>query len=295
VTLLLLNMAANKEKRKYIDKLKNKYRLNILNDETFEEVWAMRLSRLNVISVFGGAAILIVFLVIALIAFTPIREFIPGYPDGNTRRNIVINALKADSLERELKLWKDYYSNINNILRGGEPVNVESKPDSSVKYKEIRFTRSVEDSLLRMQIEENEMYNLSVFDGRKAKNNISTILLFAPVKGVVTSTFSLQQNHFGVDIVAASNEPVVAVADGTVTLASWTTETGNVLQIQHDDNLISVYKHNSQLLKKQGARVKAGETIAIIGNSGELTTGPHLHFELWHNGNPIDPEKYIVF
>jgi len=288
-------MAANKEKLKYIDKLKNKYRLNILNDETFEEVWAMRLSRLNVISVFGGAAILIVFLVIALIAFTPIREFIPGYPDGNTRRNIVINALKADSLERELKLWKDYYSNINNILRGGEPVSVVSKPDSSVKYKEIRFTRSVEDSLLRMQIEENEMYNLSVFDGRKAKSNISTILLFAPVKGVVTSTFSLQQNHFGVDIVAASNEPVVAVADGTVTLASWTIETGNVLQIQHDDNLISVYKHNSQLLKKQGARVKAGETIAIIGNSGELTTGPHLHFELWHNGNPIDPEKYIVF
>lgn len=288
-------MATNKEKLKYIDKLKNKYRLNILNDETFEEVWAMRLSRLNVISVFGGAAILIVILVIALIAFTPIREFIPGYPDGNTRRNIVINALKADSLERELKLWKDYYNNINNILRGGEPVSVVSKPDSSIKYKEIRFTRSVEDSLLRMQIEENEMYNLFVFDGRKTKSNISTMLLFAPIKGVVTSTFSLQQNHFGVDIVAAPNEPVVAVADGTVTLASWTTETGNVLQIQHDDNLISVYKHNSQLLKKQGARVKAGETIAIIGNSGELTTGPHLHFELWHNGNPIDPEKYIVF
>lgn len=288
-------MATNKEKRKYIDKLKSKYRLNILNDETFEEVWAMRLSRLNVISVFGGAAILIVILVIALIAFTPIREFIPGYPDGNTRRNIVINALKADSLERELKLWKDYYNNINNILRGGEPVSIVSKPDSSIKYKEIRFTRSIEDSLLRMQIEENEMYNLFVFDGRKTKSNISTMLLFAPVKGVVTSTFSLQQNHFGVDVVAAPNEPVVAVADGTVTLASWTIETGYVLQIQHDDNLISVYKHNSQLLKKQGARVKAGETIAIIGNSGELTTGPHLHFELWHNGNPIDPEKYIVF
>jgi len=288
-------MATTKETRKYIEKLKNKYRLNILNDQTFEEVWAMRLSRLNVIAFFGGAAILIIMLVIALIAFTPIREFIPGYPDGNTRRNIVVNALRVDSLERELKQWKDYYSNINNILRGGEPLSVTSKPDSSIKYKEIKFTRSVEDSLLRLQIEENEMYNLSVYDGRKTKSSISNMLFFAPVKGVITSTFSLQQNHFGVDIVAAPNEAVVAVADGTVTLSTWTLETGNIIQIQHDDNLISVYKHNSQLLKKQGGRVKAGETIAIIGNSGELTTGPHLHFELWYNGNPIDPQKYIIF
>lgn len=288
-------MSTNKETRKYFDKLKSKYRLNILNDQSFEEVWTMRLSRLNVIAFFGGAAILIIMMVIALIAFTPIREFIPGYPDGNTRRNIVVNALRVDSLDRELKQWKDYYSNINNILRGGEPLSVTSKPDSSVKYKEIKFTRSVEDSLLRLQIEENEMYNLSVFDGRKTKSNMSNTLFLVPVKGVITSTFSMQQNHFGVDIVAAPNEAVVAVAEGTVTLSTWTLETGHVLQIQHEDNLISVYKHNSQLLKKQGMRVKAGETIAIIGNSGELTTGPHLHFELWYNGNPIDPQKYIVF
>jgi murein DD-endopeptidase MepM/ murein hydrolase activator NlpD len=289
-------MAASKEKKqKYIEKLKSKYRLNILNDQTFEEVWAMRLSRLNVIAFFGSAAILIVILVIVLIAFTPIREFIPGYPDGNTRRNIVVNALRVDSLERELKEWKGYYNNINNLLRGGEPQSIISKPDSSIRYKEIRFTRSVEDSLLRLQVEENEMYNLSVFDGRKSRGSISNMLFFAPVKGVITSTFSLQQNHFGIDIVAAPNEAVVAVADGTVTLSTWTLDTGYIIQIQHDDNLISVYKHNSQLLKKQGARVKAGETIAIIGNSGELTTGPHLHFELWYNGNPIDPQKYIIF
>jgi murein DD-endopeptidase MepM/ murein hydrolase activator NlpD len=288
-------MASVGEKIKYIEKLKSKYRFTIRNDETFEEVWTFRLSRFNVIAFFGGAAILIVILVIALIAFTPIREFIPGYPDGNTRRNIVVNALRVDSLEIELKQWKGYYKNINNILNGGEPTNIVSKPDSAVKYKEIRFTRSVEDSLLRLQIEENEMYNLSVFDGHKTKSSLSNILFFAPVKGVITSTFSLQENHFGIDIVAAPNEAVVAVADGTVTLSTWTLETGYVIQIQHDDNLISVYKHNSQLLKKQGSRVKAGETIAIIGNSGELTTGPHLHFELWYNGNPIDPQKYIVF
>ncbi len=288
-------MASVKEKRKYIEKLKSKYRFTIRNDETLEEVWTFRLSQFNVITFFGGAAILIVILVIVLIAFTPIREFIPGYPNVNTRRNIVVNALRVDSLEKELRQWKGYYNNINNILNGGEPTSIVSKPDSTIKYKEIRFSRSVEDSLLRLQIEENEMYNLSVYDGHKSKNSISNILFFPPVKGVITNTFSLQQNHYGIDIVAAPNEAVVAVTDGTVTLSTWTLETGYIIQIQHADNLISVYKHNSQLLKKQGARVKAGETIAIIGNSGELTTGPHLHFELWYNGNPIDPQKYIIF
>ncbi|MHC1703750.1 MAG: M23 family metallopeptidase [Tenuifilaceae bacterium] len=288
-------MAKSKEKRKYIDKLKSKYRLNILNDESFEEVWTMRLSRLNVIAFTGTIAILIVTLVIVLIAFTPLREFIPGYPDGNTRRNIVLNALRVDSLERELNTWRNYYSNINQILTGGEPTSIISQPDSSVKYKEIRFTRSIEDSLLRLQIEEEEMYNLSVFDGRKKGTGIGNILFFTPVKGVITSSFNVQQSHFGVDVVAAPNEAVLAVADGAVILSTWTLETGNVIQIQHEDNLISVYKHNSQLLKKQGSRVKAGETIAIIGNSGELTTGPHLHFELWYDGNPIDPQKYIKF
>jgi murein DD-endopeptidase MepM/ murein hydrolase activator NlpD len=288
-------MAKSKEKQKYLDKLKSKYRLNILNDESFEEVWTMRLSRLNVIAFIGTIAILIVTLVIVLIAFTPLREFIPGYPDGNTRRNIVINDLRVDSLERELKQWTNYYNNINQILTGGEPTSIISKPDSSVKYKEIRFTRSIEDSLLRLQIEEEEMYNLSVFDGRKKGTSIGNILFFTPVKGVITSGFNVQQSHFGVDVVAAPNEAVLAVADGAVILSTWTLETGNVIQIQHEDNLISVYKHNSQLLKRQGSRVKAGETIAIIGNSGELTTGPHLHFELWYDGNPIDPQKYIKF
>lgn len=288
-------MAKSIEKRKYIEKLKSKYRFNILHDESFEEVWTMRLSRLNVIAFFGSIAILIVILVIVLIAFTSIREFIPGYPDGNTRRNIVINALRVDSLERQLKQWKNYYTNINQILGGGEPTNIESKPNSNVKYKDIRFTRSVEDSLLRLQIEEEEKYNLSVFDGRRKGSSIGNILFFAPVKGVITSVFNVPQGHYGVDVVAAPNEAVVAVADGTVILSTWTLETGHVIQIQHDDNLLSIYKHNSQLLKKQGARVKAGETIAIIGNSGELTTGPHLHFELWYNGTPVDPQKYIVF
>lgn len=256
----------------------------------------MRLSRLNVISVVGGMALLLIAFVTVLIAFTPIREFIPGYPDGTTRRYIVQNALKVDSLQREVQQWKIYLGNLHTILRGESPNNFESLPDTSIRYKEIKFTKSIEDSLLRIQIEEEELYNLSVIDmKRRGSEELSSLHFFPPVKGVITNSFNYQQNHFGVDIVAPPNEVVVAITDGTVTLSSWTLETGYVIQIQHVGNLLSVYKHNSKLLKKSGTQVKAGEAIAIIGNSGELTTGPHLHFELWHNGNPINPEKYIVF
>jgi murein DD-endopeptidase MepM/ murein hydrolase activator NlpD len=288
-------MIEEKSKKRYFHKLKSKYRLSIYNDQTFEEVWVMKLSRLNVIAAVGGVAILLITAVTLLIALTPIREFIPGYPDGTTRRYIVQNALKADSLERELQQWKIYLGNLQTILRGESPNNLESLPDTSVIYQEIDFTRSVEDSLLRLQIESEEMFNLSVVDVKSRSDKLSRLHFFPPVKGVVTNSFNVQHGHFGVDIVAPPNEVIVAIADGTVTLSSWTLETGYVLQIQHIDNLLSVYKHNSKLLKKAGTPVKAGEAIAIIGNSGELTSGPHLHFELWHNRNPINPEQYIVF
>lgn len=288
-------MAKDTSKKKYIHRLKNKYRLSIYNDQTFEEVLVMRLSRLNVIAIVGGTAILLVALVTVLIAFTPIREFIPGYPDGNTRRHIVENALKTDSLERELQQWKIYLGNLHTILRGDSPDNLESIPDTSIRYSEISFSRSMEDSLLRMQIETEELYNLSVMDTKNDRGNLTRLHFFPPVKGVITNSFNARLGHLGVDVVAPPNEVIVAIADGTVTLSSWTLETGYVIQIQHENNLLSVYKHNSKLLKQSGAQVKAGEAIAIIGNSGELTTGPHLHFELWHNGAPINPEQYIVF
>lgn len=288
-------MSTPKPKAKYINKLKDKYRLSIYNDQTYEEVLVLRLSRLNVITVVGSLAVLLIAIVTILIAFTPIREFIPGYPDGNTRRNIVHNALKVDSMEREIQQWRNYLGNLHAILRGENPNNFESLPDTSVRYKEISFTRSLEDSLLRLQIEEEELYNLSVFDNKKDGDSFSSIHFFPPVKGVITNSFNILQNHFGIDIVASPNEVVVAIADGTVIFANWTLETGYVIQVQHENNLLSVYRHNSKLLKRSGSKIKAGEAIAIIGNSGELTTGPHLHFELWHNGNPINPEKYIVF
>ena len=149
--------------------------------------------------------------------------------------------------------------------------------------------------MLRRQIEEEELFNLSILANTSNKTDFSSIHFYPPVKGIVTNSFNPSENHFGTDIVTASNKVVVATLDGTVIIANWTLETGYVIQIQHENNLVSVYKHNSELLKKVGNHVTAGETIAIIGNSGELTSGPHLHFELWHNGTSINPEDYVAF
>lgn len=286
----------NKDRKKNIvQKLKNKYRLSIYNDDTFEEVWFLRLSRLNVFSLVGTSLLLFTIAIIVLIAFTPIREFIPGYPDGNMRRNIINNVYKLDSLEYELEIRDRYFESINTIIRGGIPVSYENSQDSAVRYEEITFAKSEHDSLLRQQIEEEELFNLSILTNTSNKTDFSSIHFYPPVRGLVTNSFNPNEDHYGTDIVTASNKVVVATLDGTVTIANWTLETGYVIQIQHDNNLMSIYKHNSEILKKVGNYVTAGEAIAIIGNSGELTSGPHLHFELWHTGTPIDPEDYIAF
>lgn len=288
-------MKEKKEKKQdnFFHRLRNKYRLSILNDQTYEEVLKFRLSRMNVIILVGGFAIALMLLVTMLIAFTPIREFIPGYPDGRTRKGYINNALKVDSLEKEIKNWQLYYNNISIILNGGEPIAVESKPDTNRRYSNINFSKSGEDSLLRQQIEADNLYNLTASVNENSKQQ--SIFFIPPIKGVVINHYNPFQNHYGIDLVAAPNEVVLAVADGTVIISSWTLETGFTIGIQHKNNYISFYKHNSKLLKRQGERVNSGEAIAIIGNSGELTTGPHLHFELWHDGTPVDPAKYIHF
>jgi len=286
---------AKKKKKRIVNKLRHKYRLIIYNDDTFEEVWFLRLSRLNVFSIVGSVLIFLIAGVTVLIAFTPIREFIPGYPDGNMRRNIINNVYKLDSLENELEMRDRYFASINQIFRGGIPESYENSQDTTASYDDIVFTTSEHDSILRRQIEQEEIYNLSVSHKSSEKTDFSSIHFFPPVKGLVTNSFNQNINHFGTDIVAASNKVVVAALDGVITMATWTLETGYVIQIQHENNIISIYKHNSELLKKVGNHVTAGEAIAIIGNSGELTSGPHLHFELWHNGTPLDPEDYVAF
>ncbi len=286
---------SEQQKKSFADRLRDKFRLIIFNDRTLEEVWYLRLSRLNIMVLTTSLFILIVVGVFALVAYTGIRQLIPGYPDGNLRRTIHMNAVRLDSLENEIRMRDQYFHNIKSLVAGEEPPNLVNISDSSMEPASITFSKSIEDSILRMQIEQEEQYNLLVLSQQRSPTDLAGIHFFAPLRGLVTLPFNATENHFGTDIVAAPNEVVKATLDGTVIMDAWTVETGYVIHIQHENNLISVYKHNSELLKKSGNVVKAGDAIAIIGNSGELTTGPHLHFELWHNGAPIDPQSYIVF
>ncbi len=283
------------KKPKKFQRLKHKYRLVILNDDTFEEKVSFKLSQLNVFVAVGISSLVLILLVTIIIAFTPLREFIPGYANVNVRKQGVENFLKSDSIELALAHNNLYIDNIKQIIQG-KPIKLDDKAfvDSTVNYKMIINNPIEEDSLLRNTIETEEKYNLFSKAG-STPGNISSFIFLQPLKGIVTNRFNFKKQHFGIDVVASKNEAIKATLDGTVIFAEWTSETGYVIQLQHADNIISIYKHNSVLHKKVGDHVKAGEVIAIIGNSGELSTGPHLHFELWYNGIPINPEDYMMF
>lgn len=283
----------NPNKKKLTKKLRNKYRLVILNDDTFEEKLSLKLSRLNVFVLVGFLFVFLISATALLISFTPLREYIPGYSSTALRRKAFELSLTTDSLERQLAYNQRYLLNIKNIVDGKPTINfADTAMSDSIVQAEINKSISKEDSLLRLMVEEEEQFNIASNRNESALKNIS---FFTPVKGLVTNDFNPKENHLGVDIVAKKNEVVKACQEGIVIFSEWTSETGYTMIVQHRGNFISAYKHNSSLLKEQGENVKAGEPIAIIGNSGELTTGPHLHFELWYDGNPINPEDYISF
>lgn len=281
--------------RKLLSKLIHKYRVVLLNEDTFEEVGNMRLTRLNLIALVGIVIILLVTITYSLIAFTNIRELIPGYPDAAMRQHIRTNAMKLDSLEHEQAIRDQYFDNLKRIISGEAPELFLNDTVGMADSHSINFIRSTNDSLLRQQVEAEEQFRLSVLDESQVSRNLYELHFFTPLKGMITRSFNPSDGHFGIDLVAAPNEVVSATLDGTVTMSTWTLETGYVIQIQHDHELISVYKHNATLFKTVGQKVEAGDAIAIVGNSGEFTTGPHLHFELWHDRVPLDPADYIVF
>ncbi|HSL87236.1 MAG TPA: M23 family metallopeptidase [Bacteroidales bacterium] len=283
----------DKKKRNWQDK----YRFSVINDTSFEEVWRVRLTQYNAFLLITLLVLFIVGATASLIAFTDLREFIPGYPDVTVRRNILMSALRLDSLEQELVLRDKYFANLNAIISGKEPVEHITMYDTTRNYSSPRFSRSAEDSALRARIEREERYNLTL--GPVLAENVTSLTglhFYAPVKGIITSRYDLRTKHFGTDIVTKPRSPVSSVLDGTVVFTGWTMETGFVIQVQHVNNLISVYKHNAVLLKEAGDIVRAGEAISIVGDSGEMyTSGPHLHLEIWYKGNPLDPEKHIIF
>lgn len=282
-----------KRKRFGAKKLFHKYRLVILNEDTFEERVSFKLTRLNVFVAVSLSIIVLIIGTTILIAFTPLREYIPGYASPDMRRKTVELTYRADSLENEIRQNRQYFKSIRRMLTGH--VMPDNEEDSVVAVSpfdpgDVDFTPSKTDSLLREKVAEEDRYNL--LDIAVSKTDFS---LSPPVKGYVSQEFSIEEKHYGVDIVTEKNMPVKAVADGTVIFSEWTAETGYVMILEHSYGLISVYKHNASLSKKQGEMVKAGEVIAIVGNTGEFTTGPHLHFELWSDGYPMNPTDFISF
>ncbi len=290
----------DKKKKSLMNRLRNKYRLVIMNDETLEERLTFRLSRLNVFVVLGTLIIILIILTSILIAFTPLREYIPGYTNVGLQKKLYELQIKTDSIEKGLEKRDLFIQNMKDVMNGKDlSTDVPLSKDTLHKYNNIKLKKSLEDSLLRAEVENQGKYNLYRFESsenvRQKNATIGKVLFFVPLKGVITNEFNPSQNHYGVDIVSKQNEAIKCVLDGTVILSNWTLETGYTIAIQHQQNIVSVYKHNSALLKKEGEYVKAGDPIAIIGQTGELTTGPHLHFELWNDGNPVNPKDYINF
>lgn len=287
---------------KWYQKLRVKYKLTIRRQDTYEERFTFQISRMNVIIYTGAFAVMVIILTTLFIAYTPLKEYIPGQTAPETRERLYALQVRTDSIEREIRQKDRYLDNVKTILSGGEmPYQPQEVQDDSIDYQAIELTHSSEDSVLRNQFEPRDKYRLEEYpsNGIQAYQMESEELLmqnfFKPVSGFITNSFGADQGHFGVDIVPDNDNTVKATLPGTVIFAEWTVETGNVIALQHSKNLISVYKHNATLLKTQGAKVDVGDPIAISGSSGELSSGPHLHFELWFHGTPVDPETYILF
>ena len=280
-------------------RIRDKYRLVLLNEETLEERISFKLSRLNVFVAIGLLSIILVFITTYIIAFTPLKEYIPGYTDVTLQRRIYELQLRSDSVAYAMRTQAKYLESLKKVLGGDIPNEREMIAVDTAKsknYINLKDKRSPEDSILRTEYDNANKYNLFKSDKSAGKGStMRNLTFFSPVKGIITSEFDPLRKHFGIDIVAPRDEVIKSVQDGTVIFSSWTVETGYVIAIQHPGNVISIYKHNSVLLKKEGNIVHAGETVAVIGDTGELSTGPHLHLELWINGIPVNPKDYIVF
>ncbi|GGH37771.1 peptidase M23 [Mangrovimonas yunxiaonensis] len=287
-------MAKQKTSRKFKKKLFHKYRLVILNEDTFEERLSFKLNRINVFVLVSLSAIILIAATTVLIAFTPLREYIPGYSSTALKKKAVELTYKVDSLEQTILVNERYFASIKKVLHG-EVSTEEFDKDSIMEAVKLEITQEdlkpiKADSLLREQVEKEDKYNLF----ETATSKISFVL-FPPVSGTISEGYDAEKKHYAVDIAVPKDTPVKTTADGTVIFAEWTTETGYVVLIEHSNGLISVYKHNASITKQQGDLVKSGEVIAMAGNSGEYSTGTHLHFELWKDGYPIDPTNFIDF
>jgi murein DD-endopeptidase MepM/ murein hydrolase activator NlpD len=270
---------AHHEKRKLWDRLQDTYRITVLDDENLEEVGSYNVSLLSFYTLLSAIALGLSLLVISFIVFTPVRRLIPGYGDISDNKRFIELTKKVDELESEVQAYDTYTNGLKNMLTGGIHNNSVEKIDSLAALK----------SEMPERIDPSDLSETS-----RAKE-LSFLKFAPPVKGKVSARFQPDVKHYGTDILAAKETPIKAIMDGIVISAEQSINSGNSIYIQHNKNLVSVYKHNSSLLVKTGDLIKTGQAIAIIGNTGEMSTGPHLHFEMWYDGKYVNPENYITF
>jgi murein DD-endopeptidase MepM/ murein hydrolase activator NlpD len=279
------------EKEKKEDK---GFSISVRDNEAHKYLWSIRFTKTGFFITIISFLVMVIAATYCVIAYTPVRTFIPGYPDARTKRTAIQNAIKVDSLEKVIYRWELYSENLKRAVEGKAPIRIDSVVNASKKEgapvaDEAEMARK--DSLLREQVKKEEKFEISE-RGRKDLP-IEGLHFFTPLKGVISQGYD--PVHPYIDITAPAGSVVKATLDGTVIYAGWSQDSGNTIQLQHSDDIVSIYKHNEKLLKKVGEKVKAGTSIALVGNTGDNTTGTHLHFELWHKGETVDPTMYIKF
>ena len=282
-----------KKKHTLIDKLSERFHILLVNEKTLEKKKLFSSSSVNLVASSLFAFLLLLSTSFIVIYFTPLKEYFRGYTSIELRENAVENSMKLDSLENLYLAQSNYIKSLKNILSGNisfDDINDDTGAFETNQVELELIKTNKEDSLLRALVDEEDKYNAFELEGDRF-----TTVLFPPVKGDLSSEFDYENKHYGVDIAMPENSPVHSISEGIVVFAEWTSETGFVIIAEHLNGLTSIYKHNSSIVKAQGDIIQTGEIIAFTGNTGSLTTGPHLHFELWYQGEPVDPERYIEF
>lgn len=272
------------------------FRLAIIDDQSHKQLVTLHFSRTTLFITIVSILVTFGAIIFSIIAYTPVRTFIPGYPDARSKKTAIQNAITIDSLETVIYKWGLYSENLKKVMEGMDPAKIDSMvnasmPSTSANANMAEIMRR--DSLLREKVKEEEQFGISA-ERQKRKLPIEGMHFFCPLKGVISQGYN-PVSHPYIDITAPAGSVVKAVLDGTVIYSGWSEDYGHTIQIQHEEDIVSIYKHNEKLLKKIGDKVTAGSPIALVGNSGDLTTGTHLHLELWHQGNAVDPAKYINF
>ncbi len=271
------------------------FRLTLVDDRTHKHLWSAHFTKVGFIVAIISALVMLSAAVFCVVAYTPVRTFIPGYPDAHSKRTAIQNAIRIDSLENVIYRWELYSENLRRVVEGQEPLKIDSLINAAQASRTATADAAdllSKDSLLREVVREEEEFGISARNKRDLP--IEGLHFFTPLKGVISQGYDANIHPY-IDITAPAGSVVKATLDGTVIFSGWSDEAGNTIQIQHESDIVSIYKHNEKLLKKVGEKVTAGSPIALVGNTGDISTGTHLHFELWHKGETVDPTLYIKF